>query len=161
MGGGVPRLTSDSSPRAGKDRYLCSKKFSMSLIIFSISLNRALKDAGSMLEGENTLSQGARSSRWWSRALCRWTGIFLLLNPRHQRAWAPRRFLGIILDIILPRKFEVNKSICVPGCYLYCRLASDVSTSFPKFLTNQINKETVREISGIYGVPHTYSNYLS
>ena len=108
--GRVPRLTSDSSPRAGKDRYLCSKKFSMSLIIFSMSLNRELNDAGSMLEGEKTLSQGARSSRWWSRALCRWTGTVLLLNPRHQRAWTPRRFLGIILDIILPRKFEVNKS---------------------------------------------------
>lgn len=71
----------------------------MSLIIFSMSRNREENDAGRKLEGEKKSFHGTRSTRWWSRALCRWTGIFRLLNPRH-RDWALPRVLGQILEIV-------------------------------------------------------------
>lgn len=137
FGGGVHSHTSQSSPRAGKDRYLCSSTFSMSLIIFSMSRNREVKDAGRILEGEKTSFHGASSTRWWSRALCRWTGIFRLLNPRH-RDWALPKALGQILEIVdIMRPFLLlrgNKpSVSVSA--LYIAFVCDASRLFPKFLT--------------------------
>lgn len=137
LGRGVHSHTSESSPRAGKDRYLCSSTFSMSLIIFSMSRNREVKDAGRILEGEKMSFHGASSTRWWSRALCRWTGIFRLLNPRH-RDWALPKALGQILEIVdIMRPFlllRVNKpSFSVSA--LYIAFVCDASRLFPKFLT--------------------------
>lgn len=138
--GGVHSHTSESSPRAGKDRYLCSSTFSMSLIIFSMSRNREVKDAGRILEGEKTSFHGASSTRWWSRALCRWTGIFRLLNPRH-RDWALPKALGQILEIVDIMSslsslslLGVNKPSFSLSA-LYIAFVCDASTLFPKFLT--------------------------
>lgn len=143
-GGEVHSHTSESSPRAGKDRYLCSSTFSMSLIIFSMSRNREENDAGRILEGEKKSFHGTRSTRWWSRALCRWTGIFRLLNPRH-RDWALPRVLGQILEIVdipslsLFRENKPSFNWCVGSLYSFCVWRFYAVPEVSDEITNKIN----------------------